>query len=291
MKSSKQWLDCAQLRDMDLVSYLADAGHEPTKIRNQDYWYLSPLRQEKTASFKVNRRLNRWYDHGVGKGGNLIDFAILYHSCTITELLQSLQGYYPLHAPSFQQNKPIIHDNPVEVLGEYTISSFALISYLEERRIPYLIAARYCREIRYKLNGKIYYSMGFKNDGSGYELRNQFYKNSSCPKGMTTIRNGAAKVAVFEGFFDFLSFVSLTERQPAFTWDFCILNSLSFFERARPFLEEYESIHLFLDNDTAGQNCSSYAMALDTKYQDESSLYKNYKDLNEWVVNMGKAKI
>jgi len=31
------------------------------------YWYLSPLREEKEASFKVNRKKNVWYDHGIGK--------------------------------------------------------------------------------------------------------------------------------------------------------------------------------------------------------------------------------
>ena len=93
MKNSKQRLTCAQAREIDLVDYLKAAGHEPHKIRNYDYWYLSPLRIEKTASFKVNRKLNRWYDHGLGKGGNLVDFAILYHDCTIAEFLQGLLGY------------------------------------------------------------------------------------------------------------------------------------------------------------------------------------------------------
>ena len=62
----------------------------------------------------------------------------------------------------------------------------------------------------------------------------------------------------------------------------------SFFEKAKTFLMEYESIHLFLDNDTAGQKCSALALKIDDKYVDESALYRNYKDLNEWIVLMGK---
>lgn len=58
-------LNCEQAKHIDLVDYLATLGHHPEKIRNNDYWYLSPLREEKTASFKVNRKLNVWYDHGV----------------------------------------------------------------------------------------------------------------------------------------------------------------------------------------------------------------------------------
>src|SRR4051812_24505547 len=82
---------CAEARGIDLVDYLSASGFQPQKIRGNDYWYLSPLREEKEASFKVNRRLNVWYDHGIGRGGDLIDFGVLYHHCTIPELLQKLK--------------------------------------------------------------------------------------------------------------------------------------------------------------------------------------------------------
>jgi DNA primase len=77
MDFRKNGASCTEARQMDIVSYLSTLGYEPAKIRNFDYWYLSPLRSEKTPSFKVNRKLNLWYDHGIGKGGNVIDFAIL----------------------------------------------------------------------------------------------------------------------------------------------------------------------------------------------------------------------
>lgn len=79
---------CEEAKEMDMVDYLAGLGYEPLKIRNVDYWYLSPLRDEKTPSFKINRKLNKWFDHGIGKGGNLIDFAILFHNCSVGEFLQ-----------------------------------------------------------------------------------------------------------------------------------------------------------------------------------------------------------
>ncbi len=83
MDIRKQTASCLEAKQMDIVQYLSSIGYEPAKIRNCDYWYLSPLRDEKTPSFKVNRKLNRWYDHGIGKGGNVIDFAILYNNCTV----------------------------------------------------------------------------------------------------------------------------------------------------------------------------------------------------------------
>lgn len=50
----------AVAKQLDLVDYLASLGFQPEKIRGQDYWYRSPLRQEKTASFKVNRAKRLW---------------------------------------------------------------------------------------------------------------------------------------------------------------------------------------------------------------------------------------
>ncbi|MEO8405754.1 MAG: CHC2 zinc finger domain-containing protein, partial [Chitinophagaceae bacterium] len=67
-------LSCAEARQIDLVEFLTSLGHKTKKINKQDHWYCSPFRDEKTPSFKVNRQLNIWYDHGAGEGGNLIDF-------------------------------------------------------------------------------------------------------------------------------------------------------------------------------------------------------------------------
>ena len=71
------------VKGLDIVAYLESLGYAPQKVRNNDYWYLSPFRTEKEPSFKVNRRLNAWYDHSLGRGGNLLDFGILYHGCAL----------------------------------------------------------------------------------------------------------------------------------------------------------------------------------------------------------------
>lgn len=99
MDFKEQRASCEKARQLDMVAFLSGLGYEPVKIRNQDYWYLSPLRNEKTPSFKINQRLNRWYDHGMGKGGNLIDFAVLYYRCTVGEFLAILRSNVSFHPP------------------------------------------------------------------------------------------------------------------------------------------------------------------------------------------------
>lgn len=289
MSFGNKKLSISEAKEIDMVRYLSDLGYEPAKVSHNDYWYLSPLRDEKTPSFKINRRLNRWYDHGIGKGGNLVDFAVLYHHCTISELLQELSGNLsfqkPIIQPSSAQQEP---KSQVRILEDSKLSSAALLRYLQQRRIPVAIAEQYCREVRYELNGKIYYGIGFKNDLGGYEIRNPYAKISSSPKGSTSFNYSADEVIVFEGFMDFLSFRAIHPQDIEERFDYIVLNSLGFFEIARSFMEKHATIRLYLDRDAAGQNCSRYALSLGSKYMDESGLYRNHKDFNDWVMHMGK---
>jgi DNA primase len=291
MDFRNQGLSISEAKEMDMVNYLSALGHEPAKIRNNDYWYLSPLREEKTPSFKVNRKLNRWYDHGLGRGGNLIDFGIEYHRCTFGELLNKLSGNLSFQKPRAQMVKSVYEQEPkIKVLGDFELTSYALLRYVEQRHIPIEIAQKYCREIRYELNEKTYYGIGFKNDSGGWEIRNPYFKASSSPKDITTFKNGSDEAVVFEGFTDFLSFQFLHNNLLENSQDFVVLNSVSFFERARPFMEQHQSIRLCLDRDDAGQKYSKRALSMSNKYTDESKLYKNHKDLNDWMVNSGKLQ-
>ncbi len=55
-------------------------------------------------------------------------------------------------------------------------------------------------------------------------------------------------------------------------------------------MEAHEAVNLYFDRDTTGQNYSRYALSLSDKYKDESHLYQHHKDLNDWLVNSGKAQ-
>src|SRR5699024_9685340 len=113
--------------------------------------------------------------------------------------------------------------------------------------------------VYYQLNNKTYYGIGFKNDLGGFEIRNPYFKASSSPKGITTMNNNTKEAIVFEGFMDFLSFKTIHQHAPKNQFDFVILNSVSFFEKARPFMENHQSVRLYLDRDSTGINYSKYA--------------------------------
>ena len=270
-----------------MVNFLYELGFQPAKIRGNDYWYSSPLRNERTPSFKVNRRLNKWFDHGLGKGGNLVDFGILYYNCSIGELLQKSESDLALHQPfhHYPAQPHTEQERKIQILDVKPLFSTPLFQYLSQRKIPSKIASAHCKEVVYDLGGKHYYAIGFENNSGGYELRNAFVKSSSSPKDFTLIDKGSKDILVFEGFFDMLSYKALHNIRNSQQQSFLVLNSLSFFEKARSVLETYQQVKLFLDRDQAGIDQTRYALSLSDKYQDQSTQYQNHKDFNDWLVS------
>jgi len=285
-----------EMKKIDIVEYLEKTGYQPQKIRNNDYWYMSPLREEKEASFKVNRRLNVWFDHGTGEGGNFIDFALLYYQCSFKELLEKIESSLFFHPQTPMVQQPLTYSQDqqkalepkIKVIAAKPLTSPALCRYLQDRKISLEIANRYCKEVDFELNDKRFYAVGFENKLGGFKLRNQHFKASSSPKDVTQIRiSGAKEIVVFEGFTSFLSYQMLHQKNPPLT-NFLVLNSLSFFEKCRQLMEKNQKIYLYLDRDEAGMKNTQLALQWNVKYVDRSHLYKNHKDLNDYLISQSQ---
>ncbi|WP_245975108.1 CHC2 zinc finger domain-containing protein [Deminuibacter soli] len=209
-------LSIQDAKQINLVDYLATLGHQPQKIRNSDYWYLSPLREEKTPSFKVNRQLNVWYDHGTGQGGDIIDFGTQYHRCQIKQFLERLSiiptvpfSFHPQSSPGLLPSVPAVvaGEKKEPAYGKIIIQDVrpladkSLSDYLHKRSIPVDIASRFCKEVDFLLYGRQHTVIGFPNNAGGYELRNENFKGSSSPKDIS-LQQGRRldDLVVFEGF-------------------------------------------------------------------------------------------
>jgi hypothetical protein len=164
------------------------------------------------------------------------------------------------------------------------ISNIQLINYLESRKLNLKLAKEYCKEVSFKLNDKNFYAVGFQNDSKGYELRCKYFKGSSSPKDVTLIKNNADKLLLFEGFIDFLSWFScnlfFTGKH-----DYLILNTLSFLNKSKSVIKEYNEVLLFLDNDKAGNKATAELIGAGiSKCIDMSKGYSEFKDLNDSLV-------
>ncbi len=279
----------SEVKQLDLVDFLAFLGFHPAKVRNQDYWYLSPLRDELNASFKVDRKLNVWYDHGDGRGGTIIDFGMAFYKCDIPIFLSKFAHELSFHGQLGQHHAPAqaSHEEPkIHIRAERPITAPALIDYLDRRGIPLELANRYCREVVYRLGKKDFYAIGFKNDKGGFELRNALIKLSNSPKWITLIPEDSRELRVFEGSFDFLSFKVLEKRFGLPPSSYLILNSVAFLRESIPVIRQYSSVTLYLDHDATGRRATEKVIQEHPAARDGNDFYKGAKDLNEWFVSV-----
>ncbi len=285
-------------KQTDLVIVLAWLGFEPASIKRQDYWYRSPFRNEHTASFKVNRHRNIWFDHGEGIGGNVIDFAARFFQCdakAAAEKILGLRGtnrfsfHPPTLSPAKAGEKKENPDSKIVILNSRTLQNGALLNYLLQRKIPLEVAQRYCVEVDFSLYGKQQTVIGFKNRSGGFELRSEAFKGSSAPKDVTILDSGRQEICVYEGFFDFLAFATIRPLIVSDRTSSLVLNSLSFFEKSRALMEQHNRVFLFLDQGNAGRQNTQKALTWNkdigsVKYTDSSQFYRHHDDLNAWLV-------
>ena len=279
-----------QIKKIKLQDFLATIDCKPVKQYGVNLMYLSPLRTEKHASFKVNTELNLWYDFGISRGGNIVDLAeLLYNSSDVSYLIRQIERNAPssvsVSPPTIKPNTP---QNSFENLQVFSITHPALIKYLWERYIDIEIARTVCKELHFDTRGKHYFGIGFPNIAGGYEIRNPFFKGGVTPKDISLFHNEEAKQScfVFEGFIDFLSFMMLRrkENDGLKRQDYLVLNSVSNVHKALEPLSHYENVQCFLDNDEAGRNAyKQLSEELGSSVLDSSSLYSDFKDLNDYL--------
>ncbi|MEY3500940.1 MAG: hypothetical protein RL308_2609 [Bacteroidota bacterium] len=281
-------MDLEKIKSISIIQVLNNFGINPDRVTGNSYFYRAWNRNERSASLKVDISINRFYDHGIGKGGSVIDIVMLVLG--YREVKQAIEYLSDWNNSSFQSI--IMETNPkcknktkIEVTEIRNLIHPALISYLSSRRINLNIAREYCTQIHYSVADKNYFGIGFKNDLGGYEIRSGFFKGATSPKNFTSIKNGKNQLIIFEGFMNFLSYLTMhPERKHSY--DFVILNSVSFHEKmTQTLLEKYTAIFLFLDNDNAGKNATNYLLSSLPNATDCSSLYEPFNDVNEWLTN------
>lgn len=283
-----------EIKSIPLAGFLSKLGHEPTARKGTRLWYKSPLRQEQTPSFKVEIRLNCWYDFGIGKGGNIIDLATeLYQSTDLRYLMRCIANSYPV--PSVQTVASSFVPRPsapsMERFDVVSLEHRALVAYLQERGIPAHIAKANCREAHYYVKDKSYFAVAFENVSGGWELRNRYFKGCRGRKDISYLpwsRDGpSTECAVFEGFIDYLSALTLDIIRGA---DAIILNSVVNVNKVVPYLKGYTTINCYLDNDNAGQTALSELTAIyGSTVIDRSTLYSEFNDLNDFLVNQSST--
>ena len=319
---------------ISIRDFLARRGIQPKYERSGYGMYLSPLREERTPSFKVDYVRNLWYDFGLGEGGTLLTLVMRLERCDRYAAIRILSngeirqagstslssGIY--ERPAVGGPSPVVRPATVpalRVLSDAPLRHPALVGYLASRGIVPSVAAAFCREVRYEVNERFKggsspkYITTLKGcnatndmnaviDSSAINATNDVNAITDCPaigaiasfhagndpmacESDRAMSASHASVMVFEGFIDFLSYLSLANNIHPVS-DTVVLNSVVNLSKAVPFLNRHSVIHAFFDNDETGRKTTSdlHRLCPRSEIIDQSCFYRRYKDVNDYLI-------
>ena len=287
--------DLSLIKRYPIVEYLERKGIKPVRRTAAYALYCSPLREETHPSFKVDTEKNLWIDYAEGRGGSLIDLCMRMEGCTLSEAIRRLgqnapdNGIYSsLNDFMSNNSQPMMAINGARrLIGiSDTLPPYFQEYLMKERCIDLEKATPFLKCISYEVRGRHYQAIGFANLSGGYELRDdKTFKGTIAPKDITPIFTDRAEpVCIFEGFMDFLSFLSMKEE---ITNHCLVMNSVSNVARTIRYLNDRHLTHIrtFLDNDEAGWRAVQDFMKAGFHVEDMNIHYKDFKDLNEYHVS------
>ena len=292
--------DLSRIKQYPIVEYLERKGVKPVRKTPTYAMYRSPLREETHPSFKVDTEKNLWIDYAEGRGGSIIDLCMRMEGCTLSEAIHRLgQNASDNGTSSFLND--FVPNNPQPVMAVNGARRLIGISdTLPPHFQEYLTKVRYInlekampflKCISYEVRGRRYQAIGFANLSGGYELRDdKTFKGTIAPKDITPIFTDRAEpVCIFEGFMDFLSFLSMKEE---ITNHCLVMNSVSNVARTIRYLNDRHLTHIrtFLDNDEAGRRAVQDFIKAGFHIEDMNIHYKDFKDLNEYHVSRAREQ-
>ena len=291
--------DLSLIKRYSIVEYLEKKGIRPVRRTPAYAMYRSPLREETRPSFKVDMEKNLWIDYAEGRGGSIIDLCMHLEGYTLLEAICRLgQNALEHTAHSYNSSKRETSISPNQIENVTASGTRRLIclsdtlpphlqEYLKKERCIDLEKAKpFLKCISYEVRGRRYEAIGFANSSGGYELRdNHLFKGTVAPKDITPIFEDMEQpVCLFEGFMDFLSFLSMKGEVSN---QCLVMNSVSNVARSIHYLNKRNitSVRTFLDNDYAGQRAVQEFVNAGFKVEDMAVYYGDFKDLNEYHVS------
>jgi len=287
--------DLSRIKRYPIVEYLERKGIKPVRKTPTYAMYRSPLREETHPSFKVDTEKNLWIDYAEGRGGSIIDLCMRMEGCTLSEAIRRLgQNASDNGTSSFlndfvpNNSQPVMAVNGARRLIEIsdTLPPHLQDYLTKERCINLEKAMPFLKCISYEVRSRLYQAIGFANLSGGYELRDdKTFKGTIAPKDITPIFTDRTEpVCIFEGFMDFLSFLSMKEE---ITNHCLVMNSVSNVARTIRYLNDRHLTHIraFLDNDEAGRRTVQDFIKAGFHVEDMNIHYKDFKDLNEYHVS------
>jgi hypothetical protein len=296
-------------KQIPLLAVMAKLGRTPVgQAAGGNYYFLSPFRAETTPSFVVSVHKNVWADFGEAPepgqkaaGGDVLKLIMKLAGCDLPTARLTLRAWASDLATPAELALPAAPVGETYVLGKVTFSDVrleelamkSLVEYLTSRGINWRLLQQsqrtkaHLQQIFYRTSTspreKPYFGLGWKTE-AGWEVRSKNFQGTIGGKGLTwLLGRDCSEVAVFEGFMDYLSYLTYRGR-PGVEGTVLILNSVSLLQQALPTLMEAKRVHWFGDNDAAGQRALwLLRQAMPGRVKEHNEIYRGYKDFNDFL--------
>lgn len=273
---------------VSLVDLLARLGFHPVPKRGKEKMYVSMIRDNDiNPSFAVNDDLGVWFDHGIGKGGNIIDFGLIFwKNLDFKGVVHKIQNLSNLDVSPIREKRPRKQAKPQQVvervkpIGNHP----AITDYLKSRGV-YEVAKFYLSEVYYYIEDekdarKHYFAAGWLNEQNSWEVRNRYFKGCMGHKAITYIPAHEKSAVVFEGFIDFLSW---RFENPDAQHSIIVLNSLSLLQQGINKAKAFSSLDVYFDRDKAGVLATREFLKALPYATDRSKVYEGFNDYNDKI--------
>ena len=281
-------MEIDEIKKIPITGYLESLGIKPNKTKGNAYFYRAFYRGgDNPLSVRVDIVKNLWFDYVTGQGGSIIDLVMVSEHCTEHDAMMKLSGeeHKTWEQPKITNNTK---SEGITIQEIRDIYYYPVQEYITGRGISVDVAKRFCKEIHYTFgNGKLCFGLAFPTDSGSFIIRNKNFKGCT-GQDITTVKFSDKPVyGVFEGFFDFLSFVQLYGTPKI---NCIVLNSVTNIKRAYSLFSDATRVFLMLDNDDKGREVTNAVKAkFGDKIVDKSSHYAPCKDFNEYLIQE-KAK-
>lgn len=299
------FIDMSTMENISIVDFLSRLGHHPVKKSGREFFFHSMLRETKkdTPSFTVWDAGGKWIDRGGAgetniKGGGIVQLGLAYWpQLSFVEVLHKITEVNNMDVSLIPEYRPPEKYAPEGEKESYKFelvntrpigSNYVLTQYLKSRGILE-VASDHLSEVYYRRTDKTedqptFYAIGWQNEHGNWEFSNaKGFKSSIGAKGVSIVKGNPDHVVLFEGRFDYLSW--LKEKQPEILPTAIILNSIVYLDKVIGRIRDIPKIDVYFDNDGPGKKCTTQLIAEVGHAVDRSYEYQGFKDYNEKIKN------
>lgn len=253
---------------LSIKSLLNHLGFRPVESNERESFYTNIFNGDKFVprSFRLDHKLDVWFDKSIGKGGNILDFAKNYWpELSVEEITKKLIAFSSVTEYHYMfpvnNNKRKRKRKPIK-LPHYQISRITKLGqtdeitrFLQESGL-WDFADSNLVEVHYYVidqsrKRKDFCAAGWPNENGGWEVYAKNFKSTIGTRGMSVFHASTRSVIVFQEFSDYLK---NRDKLHALYSSILVLNSPMFLSAAIRRVQNFREVSFYLDDKREGYN-------------------------------------